>query len=210
MSRMIAGMGMRAGCGVLLMALALASPAEEDAVDVAPGPARYSVEVIVFRNLDQRGVTPETPAPASIPSAPLATATAWPAIETSALQLAPVAARLKKSGAYQVLWYGGWVQPVERQERAILAALPAEASSAGLAGGVMLYRERYLHALVDVALALPDGSPDALKRVRQGRRLRGQAMQYFDSPALGVILVAKSLDAQTPGEPSGTVTAPTD
>jgi hypothetical protein len=49
--------------------------------------------------------------------------------------------------------------------------------------------------LVDVGL---DSGSEPLQRIRQGRRLRGTSVQYFDHPALGVILATRPVGVQDP------------
>ena len=76
-----------------------------------------------------------------------------------------------------------------------------------MTGSIKLYRERYLHALVDIALQTPEGVANESQRIRQGRRLRGQAVQYFDNPALGVIVSARPLDGGAGADPDDAATS---
>ncbi len=194
---------------VLLALLPWNTPAAQDTGAPDPGGARYVVEIIVFRHLDQRGNSPEvalqaagttplaTGSPAPV-SGEAATGTGDPAaLVPTSLQLGGVAARLRRNGNYELLYHGGWTQEVAGQNGATPVPLPPDAVHAGAAGTVTLYRERYLHALVDIGLAGEDRSFDELRRIRQGRRLRGQAIQYFDSPLMGVILAARSISDRT-------------
>jgi hypothetical protein len=194
-------------CGQLAMAQDPATPAQEQASATEPTRGLYQVEIIVFRHLDQRGTTPEVPPPLAgapstsepagnlqpIPPAP------WPALAPADLRLSGIAARLRQSSGYELLYHGGWAQPVENQRRALPAALPADANRAGVQGSITLYRERFAHALIDIRMIGPGPQPDAvgdpLSRMRQGRRLRGSAPQYFDHPRFGLILSARAVDA---------------
>ena len=154
----------------------------------------YEVEIVVFRNLDQRGNTPEVPAPANL-DAIVAPGTATPAdvidLEPAALRLTALAARLRRGPGYQLVYRGGWRQAAAPRARSLPTPLPAAAIESGLGGTLTLYRERYLHVLLQ--LSLPAG-PEAAGRswhIRQGRRLRGDALQYFDNPGFGVILAVR-------------------
>jgi hypothetical protein len=207
--------------GALLMVTAHGPATAQDGDANDPGDGRYAIEVIVFRHLDQGGSTPEVPLPGPAAGAvssmvpavdssgpnpgPSAAGTAWPALEPSELQLAAIAARLRRGGAYQLLYHGGWMQPAERQSSAGPTPLPPDAMNSGAGGSITVYRERYLHAVVDIGLQMADGSVDELRRIRQGRRLRGQAVQYFDSPAIGVLLSARPVSA-TAAAPDPTAT----
>ena len=147
------------------------------------------VEVIVFRLMEQDGNSAEIHAGAANAvddgraDAPDAT---YASLEPGALQLAAVAARLRRSPKYRLLYHGGWVQGVAGRAEAVPVRLPQAAAESGLHGSVTLYRQRYLHALVDLSLTKADGT--ATWRIRQGRRLRGQALHYFDHPQFGLIL----------------------
>ncbi len=218
------GMRTLLACALATLAAARSTLAQEPA---APEPvaARYQVELVVFRHLDQRGNTPEAPLPVSTVAAdaiaaalpatglPAQDGTAlWPALAPADLQLAGIAARLRQPGAYQLIYHGGWLQPLEGQRHAAPTPLPAEAGRAGLLGAITLYRERYPHALVDVSLGTAasepatSGATDSRARIRQGRRLRGSAPQYFDHPQFGLILSVRALGGSgenAPAEGSG-------
>jgi hypothetical protein len=102
-----------------------------------------------------------------------------------------------------VLWHGGWTQPVEGQSRAPAAALPPAAARAGVEGSITLYRERFLHALLDLALAAEEAGAAPRAGLRQGRRLKGAGTHYFDGPVLGAILqVRAATAAPPPGAPA--------
>ncbi len=189
----------------LLGALGAAAAAAQQMPATAPAPTGSEVEIIVFRLLDQSANTPETERPARLPaavapaadpaSANISSADAgvpgYPTQAPASLQLGGIAARLRRSGRYELLYHGGWVQDIAAQNRAGATPLPAEALRAGMQGSVTLYRERYLHALVDIRLAR-QGSALESWRIRQARRLRGQAVQYFDHPQFGVILAVRA------------------
>lgn len=207
----------RLAAGALALLLAapafLAGAGAQEPGATAGGPARSEVEVIVFRHLDTRGATAEAPPPPGSPATfqgpalPPATL-----LEPAGLRLAGIAARLRR-GPYQVLYHGGWLQPVEREARAAAIALPEAAAQAGLAGSVTVYRERYLYARVDMALAAPAGVADPTAApvppaaiLRQERRLKGTATHYLDGPVLSVILSVRP--AAAPAATAAPATAP--
>ena len=189
----------------LLVGLGTAATTAQDLPLAAPVAGGSEVEVIVFRQLDQHASTPELDRPArsvaataALPDGPgpspgnaLAGDSGYPALPPASLRLGSMAARLRKSAQYELLYHGGWIQDIVSQSRARATLLPAEARQKGLQGSLTLYRERYLHVLVDLQLDRPSGAPDPW-RIHQGRRLRGQAVQYFDHPQFGVILAVRA------------------
>jgi hypothetical protein len=196
----------------LLAALLAASAIRaQDAAISQPEAPRYEVELIVFRHLDERDTTaeanrPEIAPPGALPTLGRSSATsalppAWTPLAPSSLRLASVAARLRRGGAYQLLYHGGWIQGVEPQAQSIPVPLPPDAERAGAAGGVNLYRARFLHVDVDLGLFDANGGRDRSRWIRQGRRLRGSAVQYFDNPAVGVILAARPLAGSDQANP---------
>lgn len=70
--------------------------------------------------------------------------------------------------------------------------LPPEAAQAGLQGSVTLFRERFLHLVLDISLAEPDADPALAARISQSRRVRGRSWQYFDHPRFGVIVSVRA------------------
>jgi hypothetical protein len=193
---------------LLLLLPLLGLRAQEDPVGPGSAPL-YEVELIAFRHLDQRANTPEVETAATGPAAEVtadmetagqtgtapdpAFETSYPTLGPQSLRLAGIAAKLGRDGSYQLLYHGGWVQAAERQNQARPTPLPPEAAlNGGVQGGITLYRERYLHVLVDVSL----GEQRQEQRIRQGRRLRGQATQYFDHPQFGVILAVRPVGGE--------------
>lgn len=155
--------------------------------------APYEVELIVFRHLDHQdkqpadpGVMPRSP----FADAPEALAGLVP-LGSEALQLGDIATRLRRSPAYRLVYHGGWQQRVDSQALALPSALPAAAAEAGLQGALTLYRERFLHVLLDIRLSAEGGPAEPGWHMRQSRRLRGTALQYFDHPAFGLILAVR-------------------
>ncbi|MBW7930691.1 MAG: hypothetical protein H3C57_05220 [Gammaproteobacteria bacterium] len=153
--------------------------------------APYEVELIVFRQLDH-----EQPMdPATLPRSPAADGPEALAglvpLAPEALQLGDIATRLRRSPAYRLVYHGGWQQQVDSQALALPSALPAAAADAGLQGALSFYRERFLHVLVDIRLSAEGEPAGPGWHMRQSRRLRGTALQYFDHPAFGLILAVR-------------------
>lgn len=175
-----------------------------------PVPAAVAeVEIIVFRQRDPRGSTPEVPPPAATTPVPDPSATvaapafagiAPAALPATALRLGALAARLRSAGAWELLYHGGWTQTITTQEAALATPLPTEAREPGLEGTVTLYQERFLHVLVAMQLATAgSGLPPA--KIHEERRLRGQGLHYFDHPQFGVILEVRTAAANPPATP---------
>ncbi len=192
----------------LLLVLCRGTPAFAQEVQVPPvADERHRVEIIVFRHLDQRGTTAEeaqtvepVTAPATITTAPDGSALPpadtggaipMPELSAAELKLGAIAAKLRQSSAYRLLYHGGWLQTLDSRERTTPTPLPASAHAVGLDGTITLYRENFVHALLDIALRTPAADPPGAEVVhvlRQGRRLRGTSTQYFDHPQFGVLL----------------------
>ncbi len=196
----------RCAAALLAALLALLAPAA-GAAGSSSAPAATEVEIVIFRHLDQRGNSPEVPPMPTQPGGAAPTPTAPAGVRMLApasLRLADVVARLRRASAYQVLYHGGWSQPVESQQQATPSPLPADAQQAGLSGTITLYRERYLHALVDISLPATGNTAEKDWHIRQGRRLRGNALQYFDHPAFGMILAVRVPAGTDEAEPAST------
>jgi hypothetical protein len=214
MSRVMPPLRLPAVAAAALLALcAAAGGIAQDAPSVGDGALRYEVEILVFRHLDQSGTTGETAPPSAgatlradvVPGAGGAASTgpagvAWPALAPATLKLGSIATRLRRGGPYELLFHGGWIQELQSESRSAPAALPEEALRAGVRGTVWTFRERFLHARVDVGLVGADGRADPLRWIRQSRRLRG-SLQYFDNPALGVILAVRPVGDEPLPEP---------
>lgn len=166
------------------------------------------VELIVFRYLDQQGSTAEMPpAPALAatdpaimqvqPAGPGPSRAAHGPPEAVSLQLGNIAARLQRSGQHELLYHGGWLQPVESRGDAMAGSLPPEAWARGLRGSLAFYQRRFLHAVVDLQLETA-GTAESAAVMRQERRIRGSAPHYFDNPRFGVILAVRPLAAEMP------------
>lgn len=152
-------------------------------------------------------------------------------LATDMLQLGNVAQRLERSGSYTVLLHAAWRQPglgnadaaavplplgsrpeqpddpVET-ERPIGEALMPERPPVGLSGYVRVYRERFLHAEVDLRYlreqrdeaesqraALPlfdDMEPVVVMQER--RRMRSGELHHIDHPVIGALIRVTPVD----------------
>jgi hypothetical protein len=192
----------------LLVALSLMLAAAAIAAQEMPGPGTaplYAVEILVFRHLPQ-GSTPETPPPAGVlPPATTESRLATPdsarytSLPPTAMQLSGAAGQMRRGGRYRLLLHTGWIQPAPSQAAAVPTALPPTAGL-DLRGDLTLYRERYLHVVVNLELG-DEASLSTPQRIRQSRRLRGRAWQYFDHPQFGAIVAVRALDAAATESP---------
>ncbi|MFP4146614.1 MAG: peptidoglycan binding protein CsiV [Halorhodospira sp.] len=122
---------------------------------------------------------------------------------------------LQRSEAYQPLYHLAWLQPGQDRDKAVAVPIPyhwhpprqglSEAAEPSppqyrppLYGLIRIYRDRYLHAVVDLRLHRraieEDPSPEALvraplHRLITQRRMRSGELHYLDHPALGVLIV---------------------
>jgi hypothetical protein len=194
----------------LPVALSLMLAAAALAVQEAPGSATaplYAVEILVFRHLAQSG-TPETPPPAGVlpPAATESTSglatpdnAGYTSLPATAMQLSGAAGQMRRSGRYRLLLHTGWIQPAHSQAAAVPTALPPTAGP-DLRGDITLFRERYLHVVVNLELG-DEASVSTPQRIRQSRRLRGRAWQYFDHPEFGAIVAVRALAAAAINSP---------
>lgn len=153
------------------MLLLAASPALPQAQ-----PARYEVEVLVFRN----GELGTHLHPPSEPNASMTATT------TAPKRLNDAAARLKSAGGYRVLAHGAWTQaPAAWNSRRGVAAGQVGLAAEGLAGTVILERGQYLHLGFDLRYREGDREVvlDEIRRVKVNER------NYFDHAGIGVIAI---------------------
>jgi hypothetical protein len=242
-------------------------------------PSRYEVEIIVFRHLDQRGNTAETPAAASMIEAspfdlnladlPVATGSTPPAqpkpgerqanvvenqnapgerdpatsfalppltlefpdfmpSDKDDFKLNRVYDRIARLDAYEPMLHVGWIQPVKGtdQARPFLVGADSNEEPVGVNGTVTLYKERYLHLALNLALELPSSvdvvppSPEPppervfgtgifvdparnaqvvneIHRIQESRRIRLSTTHYFDHPLFGVIATVNEIKTVT-------------
>jgi len=189
-----------------------------------PPEPRYAVEVIIFEHVDQSRSTPEVPVPPALmlpgdaasplpepppgnTRAPLSFLLLDPRLgQPDFLALAPeekvldgAYRRLEQLDAYRPLVHLAWTQ--QAWPRNAAEALDLEnrgLAPPGLSGQLTLYKERYVHLALDLALVVDSESPRVsimdgkaatagAARIVESRRLRGAAAQYFDNPRFGAI-----------------------
>jgi hypothetical protein len=203
----------------------LAGPALAQTADAVEPVPRYAVEIIVFRNLDQTRTSAETPRPGQADETPFTAGQQpefllldpWEAgdapqpLDASQMELDGIWRRLERIGAYAPIVHLGWVQTAASRDLAIDYPLTDAASSnAGLSGNFRLFKERFLHLAVN--LALRESNPretmaadSALIRneestISESRRLRGGLLEYYDNPRFGVIASVRELPSTEPDQ----------
>jgi hypothetical protein len=182
----------------------------------------YQVELIIFRNLDQSGNTPEIPRLpepelteqldtelARVVQAPENTATARDTdMQVNAVKrvkinpdnqlLAGTVRSIQQLKAYELLAYVSWGQTAPE----VALASPVTLAELGVSdtllnGEIELHQRRYLHLELDLALA--NATSAALGEnlfaptIRDSRRIRLEKLQYFDQPEFGVIAVVSRI-----------------
>jgi len=120
-------------------------------------------------------------------------------IEAESLKLGRSYRRLEQLDAYEPLLHLGWIQPALSTADAIpyqVILRMNEGSAANLnraedlSGTITLYKERYLHLELDLAL---EPAPSAgfttpvIQNLKESRRVRDPSSHYFDHPRFGVI-----------------------
>ncbi|MFP4129700.1 MAG: CsiV family protein [Halorhodospira sp.] len=134
-------------------------------------------------------------------------------------QLAPHWRALVRSEAYDPLYHLAWVQPALSREASVAVPVPYhwrppnEAAATGQApqppryrppvyGLLRVYKERHIHAVADLRVHRRAVDPDAgaealvrapLHRLVQGRRMGSGELHYLDHPAIGVLIVVRSV-----------------
>ncbi len=130
-------------------------------------------------------------------------------LRTDVQTLNRVYQRLEQVDAYQPLLHTGWVQPAYGSNGAKPYRFePAVIGEIGIAGTVTLYKERFLHLEIDLALETEESTtatrylfsidknntPDEYT-LTESRRIRGTTTQYFDHPQFGVIARVQEVTA---------------
>lgn len=199
---------------------------------------RYEVELIVFRHLDSSRSTSETDPPArplfsgpdadSLEDEREATmAQAAPTVyregrndsprftplSSDRLQLSRTYQRLQQIDAYAPILHAGWTQEARSTNEAVPNRLGRGGRPGGesrLAGSVTLYKQRFLHLNIDLALEPLDtrralggrvfgdipsstGPGRPSMRLQESRRIRNEDLNYFDHPELGVIVTVREI-----------------
>jgi hypothetical protein len=183
----------------------------------------YEVEVIVFKHWQAGGADAELPRsdvepPAAERVASLdSAADGMTPLPENALRLQGVYQVLARSKDYQPLLHVGWRQQGLGREQAPAVAIPAEWAPGqeeppALYGLIKVYKERFLHAVVDLRHQLADAQqgtaqiqaadgsmvaiapPPAIVH-QQERRMRSGELHYLDHPSLGVLIQVTPVEA---------------
>jgi hypothetical protein len=138
-------------------------------------------------------------------------------LEDRAMQLTREYGRLARNDAYQPLLHLGWVQPAKVATEAVPYRFSFQDPERNdLSGSITVYRERYLHLDLDLALSpardeYGAGSNfytrDTLRQMRiggrrlhkltQSRRVNAPSWHYFDHPLFGVIARVDKIVVET-------------
>lgn len=133
--------------------------------------------------------------------------------------------RIRRLEAYEPLAHLGWVQLAKNTEEAIPYQIANQSDAqVGITGTVTLYKERYLHLALDLALEseLSDDASapaaeippervfglgtsvneapqrtSATHRLQQSRRVRVSNTHYFDHPLFGVIAKINLIETES-------------
>ena len=138
-------------------------------------------------------------------------------LEEESLKLGNEFDRLSRLDAYQPLLHLGWIQPTEGAAEAVPYRFSIKDSQHNdLSGSITLYKERYLHLELDLALSpaideygvgsdfYTRGSIDQMRiaggrlhKLAQSRRVRAPSSHYFDHPLFGVIVRIEKIVVET-------------
>lgn len=153
----------------------------------ATAATEYNIEVVVFEYIvpDARGEfwppDPGTP--------DLEISRGYPAAQRA---LGGTVARLRQSAEYRVLAHRAWRQPGVSRGAAAPVLLQSS-DGYNLIGTITVWRQRFLHAELDLLLR-PAGGTDEV-RLRQRRKMRSRELHYVDHPKLGVLIYATPVGA---------------
>ncbi|ABI57145.1 peptidoglycan binding protein CsiV [Alkalilimnicola ehrlichii MLHE-1] len=178
---------------------------------------QYDVELIIFRQWEARGDDAEAwPLSVGAPHfgrwQPLG-ARGFQRLSGNQLRLHGARQRLEQSDAYDPLLHIGWRQEGLPRNRSVAVPLPPawmppqapeewapSLEPQRLYGLVRVYRERFLHAVIDLRYRRDTGDRDALlpagavHALQQSRRMRSDELHYLDHPVLGVLIQIRPVD----------------
>ena len=138
-------------------------------------------------------------------------------IDENAWELSGLYRRLDRLDAYQPLLHVGWTQSVsDLPDAESYMVRESTTSMTGLSGSITLYKQRYLHLKLDLALIDTDSllkdlsAPrqirfQAVDKIQESRRIRGPNSQFFDNPKFGVIAKIRKVEiVKDPAKEDGT------
>jgi len=177
--------------GLLLALVQLPLLATSASAASAGAAGGYQVEVVIFRALNSAASEDlAVPAEGRGFGGQLDRGTAAPhllrKLDASQMQLGGVAARLRSSGAYQVLAHAAWVQTAtDWPHHGALGLEDLGITVPGLSGGFYLERgPQLLHFGMELHLG---GSPSW--SLSELRKVKFNDKNYFDHPGFGVIAI---------------------
>jgi hypothetical protein len=106
--------------------------------------------------------------------------------------------KIRDNNDYAPMLYATWRQEVADKKTAnsfnvAATGVPPDT----LSGTVRLYKERYLHLVLNIEMSESSGfssrSVPVKFRINQSRRLRRETVQYFDHPMFGAIALVKEI-----------------
>ena len=178
----------------------LQSPAHAAAPTAAANTSAYQVEVVIFRSVtppvnEDLSAPPEGRGFDGTQASGATPPTLVRKLDASQMQLGNIAARLRSSGAWQVLAHSGWIQTATDWPKHVgldLADLGLNAPD--LRGSIYLERgQQYLHFGVDLHLGgEPGWSLSELRKVKYNEK------NYFDHPGFGVIAIVSPVRRSVP------------
>ena len=160
----------------------------------------YQVEVVIFRSVtppanEDLGAEPEGRGFGKAFTRSAAPPTLMRKLDASQMQLGGLAARLRSSGAWQVLAHAGWIQSAADWPRhAGLDLADLGLASSDLHGAIYLERgQQFLHLGADLQLGSAPGW-----RLRELRKVKYNEKNYFDHPGFGVIAIVSPVRHSVP------------
>ncbi len=182
----------------LPLLLLLQSPGE--AASTATSPNAYQVEVVIFRSLappanEDLNVAAEGRGFDGAIASGITPPALVRKLDASQMQLGSLAARLRSSGAWQVLAHSGWIQTAtDWPKHAGLELGDLGLVAPDLHGSIYLERgQQYLHLGVDLHLG---GEPGW--SLRELRKVKYNEKNYFDHPGFGVIAIVSPVRRSVP------------
>lgn len=128
--------------------------------------------------------------------------------------------------AYEPVLHIAWLQPARSAAEAVPYDLVITAADPDVVTGTLtLYKQRFLHLEVDLTMQEADDPTDSsassfwsrfnfvlddenvVYRINQSRRIRGDALQYFDHPQFGVIAAVTELVVEEEDGPEAAAAA---
>jgi hypothetical protein len=160
----------------------------------------YQVEVVIFRAVappanEDLSAAPEGRGFGSTFTRSAAPPTLMRKLDASQMQLGGIAARLRSSGAWQVLAHAGWIQSAADWPRhAGLDLADLGLAGSELHGAIYLERgQQFLHLGVDLQLGADPGW-----KLRELRKVKYNEKNYFDHPGFGVIAIVSPIRRSVP------------